>query len=69
MRPSEVLATRRERILAIAAAHGASKLRVFGSVANGADKQGSDIGLLVDIGPGISLFEYVGLQLDIQAAK
>jgi uncharacterized protein len=68
MRPSEALATQRERILAIAAAHGASNLRVFGSVANGADKEGSDIDLLVDIGLGISLFEYVGLQLDIQEA-
>lgn len=68
MRPSEALAIQRERILAIAAAHGASNLRVFGSVATGADKEGSDIDLLVDIGPGISLFEYVGLQLDIQEA-
>ncbi len=66
MRPSEALATQRERILAIAAAHGASNLRVFGSVANGSDKDGSDIDLLVDIGPDISLFEYVGLQLDMQ---
>ena len=68
MRPSEALATQRERILAIAAAHGASNLRVFGPVANGEDKEGSDIDLLVDIGPGVSLFEYVGLQLDIQEA-
>jgi predicted nucleotidyltransferase len=68
MRPSEALATQRERILAIAAAHGASNLRVFGSVANGADKEGSDIDLLVDIAPGISLFEYIGLQLDMQEA-
>jgi len=68
MRPSEALATQRERVLAIAAAHGASNLRVFGSAANGADKEGSDIDLLVDIRPGISLFEYVGLQLDIQEA-
>jgi hypothetical protein len=66
MRPSEALATQRERILAIVAAHGASNLRVFGSVASKTDKEGSDIDLLVDIGPGISLFEYVGLQLDIQ---
>ncbi len=66
MRPSEALAAQRERILAIAAARGASNLRVFGSVANGSDKDGSDIDLLVDIGPGISLFEYVGLQLDMQ---
>ena len=66
MRPSEALAAQRERILAIAAAHGASNLRVFGSVAKGMDREGSDVDLLVDIRPGISLFQYVGLQLDIE---
>ena len=68
MRPSEALVAQRERILAIAAARGASNLRVFGSVAKGVDKEGSDVDLLVDIRPGISLFQYVGLQLDIQEA-
>jgi len=68
MRPSEALAAKREKILAIAAAHGASNLRVFGSVAKGVDKEGSDVDLLVAIRPGISLFQYVGLQLDIQEA-
>ena len=68
MRPSQALAAHREKILAIAAARGASNLRVFGSVAKGADQEGSDLDLLVDIRAGISLFEYVGLQLDIQEA-
>lgn len=68
MRPSEVLTAHRERILAIATAHGASNLRVFGSVAKGVDREGSDVDLLVDILPGISLFQYVGLQLDIEEA-
>ncbi len=68
MRPSEALAAQREKVLAIAAAHGARNLRVFGSVAKGIDKEGSDVDLLVEIGPGISLFQYVGLQLDIEEA-
>lgn len=68
MRPSEALAAQREKVLAIATARGASNLRVFGSVAKGADQEGSDLDLLVDIHPGISLFEYIGLQLDIQEA-
>ena len=68
MRPSEALAAQREKILAIAAAHGASNLRVFGSVAKGIDGEGSDVDLLVDIRPGVSLFQYVGLQLDIEEA-
>ena len=54
--------------MAIAAARGASNLRVFGSVAKGIDKEGSYVDLLVDISPGLSLFEYVGLQLDIDEA-
>ena len=68
MRPSLALAVQRDKILAIAAARGASNLRVFGSVAKGVDQEGSDLDLLVDIRAGISLFEYVGLQLDIQEA-
>ena len=68
MRPSKALAAKRDTILAIATAHGASNLRVFGSVARGVDQEGSDLDLLVDIRDGISLFEYVGLQLDMQEA-
>lgn len=68
MRPSQALAAQREKILAIAKARGASNLRVFGSAAKGADHEGSDLDLLVDIQAGVSLFEYVGLQLDIQEA-
>lgn len=68
MRPSEALAAKRDEVLAIAAAHGASNLRVFGSVAKGLDTEDSDLDLLVDIRPDISLFQYVGLQLDIAEA-
>ena len=52
MKPSEALATHRDRLLAIAAGHGASNLRVFGSVVKGVDKEGSDIDLLLDVRQG-----------------
>jgi uncharacterized protein len=68
MKPSDVIAARRDKILAIAAAYGASNLRVFGSVAKGEDKEGSDLDLLVDVQPGTSLFQFAGLQLDIEGA-
>ena len=68
MKPSELIATQRDRILAIAAAHGASNLRVFGSVAKGLDEEGSDLDLLVEIRPGTSLFHFAGLQMDIEEA-
>ena len=66
MKPSEALAAHRDKLLAIAAGHGASNLRVFGSVARGADKEGSDIDLLVDVRQGTSLFDLVGLQQDFE---
>ena len=68
MKPSEALATHRDKLLAIAAGDGASNLRVFGSVAKGADKEGSDIDLLVDVRQGTSLFDLVGLQQDFEDA-
>ena len=68
MKPSEALAAHRDKLLAIAAGHGASNLRVFGSVAKGADKEGSDIDLLVDVRQGTSLFDLVGLQQDFEDA-
>jgi predicted nucleotidyltransferase len=66
MKPSEALAIHRNKLLAIAAGHGASNLRVFGSVAKGADKEGSDIDLLVDVRQGTSLFDLVGMQQDFE---
>lgn len=68
MRPSEALATGRERILRIAAACGARNVRVFGSVLKGLDREGSDLDLLVDLPSGTSLLNVVGLQLDIEDA-
>ena len=68
MRPSQALASHRSRVLALAAARGASAVRVFGSVARGVDREGSDIDLLVDVPAGTSLLHIVGLQLDIEDA-
>ena len=66
MRPSQALLEHRERILGIAAARGARKVRVFGSVLHGRDSQDSDLDLLVDMPAGTSLLKLVGLQLDIE---
>ncbi len=66
MRPSKILAAHRERVLALMHARGASAVRVFGSVAKGLDRQGSDIDLLVDLPAGTSLLQIVGLQLELQ---
>jgi uncharacterized protein len=46
----------RHRLVEVAAAHGVTALRVFGSVARGDDRPDSDVDLLVDLPPGLSLF-------------
>jgi len=68
MRPSQSLARHRERGLALAAARGASRVRVFSSVALDTDHEGSDLDLLVDARAGTSLLDIVGLQFDIEDA-
>jgi predicted nucleotidyltransferase len=40
--------------------------RVFGSVLNGTDRDGSDLDLLVDALPGATLFDLGGLQFELE---
>jgi predicted nucleotidyltransferase len=49
------LRERRPEVLAAAAAHGITNVRVFGSVARGDDRPDSDIDLLADIPAGMGL--------------
>lgn len=62
----DLLASRRSEILRLAAEHGVSNLRVFGSVARGEADAESDIDLMVDLAPGRSLFDLGGLVMDLQ---
>ncbi|NEX15881.1 MAG: nucleotidyltransferase [Halochromatium sp.] len=52
----EELRTQREAILAAARAHGASRIRIFGSVARGQETPTSDVDFLVDLPRGYDLF-------------
>lgn len=49
----------------IAARHGASNVRVFGSVARGDEDEGSDIDLLVDLDEQADLFSLVRLEREL----
>jgi predicted nucleotidyltransferase len=60
------LQLQRDRILAIAAQHGAGDLRVFGSVARGEQTDSSDLDILVRMNQGRSLLDKVGLLQDLQ---
>jgi uncharacterized protein len=60
------LRQRRKKVLAIVALHGASNVRVFGSVARGEDTSESDIDLLVDLAPGTGLVSLGGLERELE---
>ncbi len=63
----DTLHSGRNEILAAAKQHGAGNVRSFGSVARRNDTTESDIDLLIDFGPTRSLYDLVGLQLDIES--
>ena len=52
--------------MALARLHGASNLRVFGSVARRESGPNSDIDFLVDLEAGRDLFDLGGLQADLR---
>jgi uncharacterized protein len=62
----EHLRTRRDAILAVAAQNRAFNVRVVGSIAREEAHPGSDVDLLVSFHPGSSIFDQVGLSLDLQ---
>ena len=63
---AEVRSLYREQIVAAASRRGAHNIRIFGSVARGDRRGGSDIDFLVDFEPGRSLLDMTGLWLDLE---
>jgi len=63
---SPILEKYREEILDLAARHGAGNVRVFGSLARGEGRDGSDLDLLVTLGEGRSLLDIVGFKQDVE---
>ena len=62
----ELLRKLRSEILAAAARHGASNVRVYGSVVRGTARPQSDIDLLVDMEDGRSLLDLAALHLELE---
>jgi predicted nucleotidyltransferase len=67
MTKRELIAKNREAILALAAKHGATDVRLFGSVARGDEDEKSDVDVLVKMLPGSHAFALVDLQLALEA--
>jgi predicted nucleotidyltransferase len=67
MRPSEVLAQRRDAIRQPVTDAGMANPRVFCSVLHGSDQEDSDLGIIIDPAPSTSLLDLAGLQIEIEA--
>jgi predicted nucleotidyltransferase len=63
---SSRLIEKRQEILRIAQAHGATKIRVFGSVVRGEEGPDSDLDLLLEMKPESSLLDLVSLWQDLE---
>ena len=66
MHLDDLLKSKRDEILAIAAKHGAHNVRVFGSVARGEDDSNSDIDLLVELKRGTTLLRHAALMQELE---
>lgn len=64
---SRSVRAQREAILALAAKHGASNVRLIGSAARGDARPDSDIDLLVDWSPETSLLNHAALLLELES--
>ena len=62
----EALIQQREAILARATRHGASNVRIFGSVARGDPTPESDVDILIDLEAGRSLLDLGALVSDLE---
>lgn len=67
MRPSVALDMKRSAVREATVRFRATNPRVFGSVLNGTDQDGSDLDLLVDVLPGATLFDLGCLQDELES--
>ncbi|MGV8891714.1 MAG: nucleotidyltransferase family protein [Burkholderiaceae bacterium] len=66
MKPSDALQANRVAVRQAVQRFKVANPRVFGSVVHGQDRDGSDLDLLVDPLPGVTLFDLGGLQVELE---
>lgn len=67
MRPSVALDQHRADIRRVVIQHRAANARVFGSVARGRDKDGSDLDLVIDPTGRTTLMDVAAIQVELEA--
>jgi len=63
----EELQRQHDIVLSIAGRHGATNLRLFGSVAPGEERPDSDVDLWIDLSPERGVGDYLGLAEALEA--
>ncbi len=64
----EDVVARREVIWSLARSRGARSIKIFGSIAKGQARPGSDIDFLVEMEPGRTALDLAGLSIDLEEA-
>jgi uncharacterized protein len=62
----QLLKDKREEIRQVAASHGATDIRLFGSRARGEAGEANDVDLLVKLAPGRTLLDLVAIKQDLE---
>lgn len=62
----QLIEERREEINAVARGHRGRSVAIFGSVARGEEREGSDIDLLVEFEPDSSLFDLLHISEELE---
>jgi uncharacterized protein len=66
VKPSQKIRQHQQKIQELAQQFGIKNLRIFGSVAKGEDTENSDLDLLVEASPTTTLFDILGLQIELE---
>lgn len=66
MKPSDALHSNRAAIRRVVESHRAKNARVFGSVLNGQDTEGSDLDILIDPTTETTLMDVASIQVELQ---
>jgi hypothetical protein len=67
IRPSAALAANRDKVRDILRGFGLENPQLFGSAARGADREGSDLDVLVNAAPGTSLYDLAAAEQALEA--
>jgi len=58
----------KEKVVPILKRHNVKRASLFGSVVRGEAREDSDVDILVELPKGLSLFDFVGIQLELEEA-